>query len=175
MYNQSLLKATVTFKNDKDWGKNISVVDENDTWYSIPKTKKDQTTHPAFAAYSSWAKGIPVVISYSEKPGNKPGQMFRDIVGIFPVDENNPTAPAAPATTAPYVSPNPSNRFNFNVPKDVSITAQAFVKSLLESHQATLADLQNPEWWELNIFPAVKAMNDGYNGGEDISVEEIPF
>jgi hypothetical protein len=196
MYNtqkSNLLEKTITLVNVEDTGTQYKITDEANNFYSFFKTKKVGGPTQAAVDLQAYQLGQQVNVVYEERPGSQ-GGTFRNIARIKPAEAAvtvSPT-PAVPtglpntgfgltATPPAYVPPaQPTTSFSPHaLPRDLSITAQAFAKSLLESHQATPQDLVNPQWWSTVIFPAIQAMIAGGSTVnppvEDISVEDIPF
>lgn len=202
MYNtqkSNLIEKTITLANVEDTGTQIKITDEQNNFYSFFKNKKSGEQSAAFTDLQAFGSGQSVNVVYEEKPGNN-GNVFRNIARIKPAGGQVTTTETAP-------TPSLENRFKFNnvpsnlpntgfgnvppvpmpgrdashhapLPRDLSPTARAFAKSLLESHQATPQDLINPQWWATIIFPPINAMIEGGSVAttdDDISVEDIPF
>lgn len=197
MYNtqkSNLIEKTITLANVEDTGTQFKIIDEANNFYSFFKNKKTGGLTQAAVDLQGFSLNQQVNVVYEERQGSQ-GGTFRNVARIKPAGGQVTTAETAqtPSVTAPV-----DTRFKFDLtptpppvpqghswptspapalPRDLSITAQAFAKSLLESHQATPADLVNPQWWSTIIFPAIHAMIEGYTPAveEDISVEDIPF
>lgn len=187
MYNQqksNLIEETITLVNVDETDTQFKITDEKNNFYSFFKTKRAGGPTQAAVDLQAFGLGQQVNIVY-EMNGN-----FRNVARIKPaggqVSTNTPPVNVrSPFQSVPPVVPQglPNTGFGLTatpapLPRDLSITAQAFAKSLLESHQATPADLVNPQWWSTIIFPAINAMIEGgqtTNNVEDISVEDIPF
>jgi hypothetical protein len=205
----NLIEKTITLANVEDTGTQYKITDEANNFYSFFKNKKVGGLTQAAVDLQAFQLGQQVNVVYEERPGSQ-GGTFRNVARIKPAGGEvttsntfNPPSnvpnpfqpvPAIPTglpntgfglTATPPPSPLPrDNGWTGNpattLPRDLSITAQAFAKSLLESNQATPQDLVNPQWWSTVIFPAIQAMIAGGSAAvppvvEDISVEDIPF
>lgn len=178
MYNQkSSLEEVNTTLVSEDLGDKIKVVDSQNNFYTFFKNKQDGTPSKAFTTWQKFKEGDLVLIKFSSKPGSQ-GGVFRNVAwfeqGNGEVQETH-TPP--PYFKNPYQKPaTPTNVGSFpaNVDKSTFIEAQAIAKSLLESNQATPADIINQEWWATVVFPAISAMH-AVAAEQEINVEDIPF
>lgn len=198
MYNtqkSNLQERTITLVNVEDTGNQIKITDEKNDFYSFFKDKRSGGATQAYVDLQGFSLNQQVNIVFEERDGTNGGK-FRNVARIKPAGGEVTTTPTSETPTKPV-----DTRFQFNrpapvmaptpatpaaptmhkaatLPRDLSITAQAFAKSLLESHQATPADLVNPNWWATVIFPAIVAMVQGGSAvvaDDDINVEDIPF
>lgn len=179
----NLKETTIILSNSEQTPTQVKITDEAGNYYSFFKTKKsDGQPTRAYQQFQTLNHGDTATVVYEEKQGQgttifRNISLFKDIAVGAPVQPPVAQPDSIKATVPPGIPQFTMHKpFPASVDKSTFIEAQAIAKSLLESHQATPADIVNADWWATIVFPAINAMHSAAaDNADNLNVEDIPF